>query len=544
MRYGPDFLVIAAYFIAIVWVGLSFSRKSRTVSQFSIGDRQIPWWAVLGSILAAEISAATFLGAPGEGYGLRNFTYAQLAIGTLLARVIVSYVFIKPYYDYRVISIYEFLHVRFGVRTKNAASAVFLFTRILASGSRLYIAAVVLVLGYEMLTGAKPTLRQELLIYIGSLVLLTLFTTLYTSLGGIKAVVWTDVIQAAVMFGSLAFAIWMLLRHIPGGWHGALSCLKAPGDLSVFDTGIDATRSWGANFKYILKNEYTLWAAFFASTFITMATHGTDQDMVQRMLTAKNYHRSRLAVVLSGLADIPLVMVFLLVGILLWAFYRFHPDPNLPDKNPYIFAYYILHELPVGVRGLLIAGIFATAMGSLSTALNALATSFIQDWYLPYLNPAADETSQVRALRWSTVVFAIALIVVGSLTALVVLTVKDSRIIPIVLGIFAYTYGPLLGVFLVGMLTRSRGNEAGNLPAMLSGFLAVTFFSGLYCKLPLLFGRAEWTQPHWLPAISFPWWITIGTCVTFGIAVLFRTPASQQDLARRHVASANPPFQS
>ena len=431
VSYGIDFAVIAAYFILIVWVGLACSRKNSTVSQFSVGDRQIPWWAVLASILAAEISAATFLGAPGEGYKLRNFTYAQLAIGTVLARVIVSYVFIKPYYDYRVISIYEFLQLRFGVRTKNAASAIFLFTRVLASGARLCIAAVVLVLGYEMITGSKPGLQQEMMIYVGALVFLTALTTLYTSMGGIKAVVWTDVIQATLMFGSLGFAIWMLLRHIPGGWHGAQTFLQAPGDLSFFDSGLYPSRGWSGNMKYILENEYTLWAAFFGSTFITMATHGTDQDMVQRMLTAKNYHRSRLAVIVSGLADIPVVLAFLFVGILLWAFYKNHPDPGLPDKNPFIFAYYILHELPSGVRGLLVAGIFATAMGSLSTALNALATSFLQDWYLPYFNPSADEKASVRALRWSTVIFALALIGVGSLTAWTVLTVKESRIIPL-----------------------------------------------------------------------------------------------------------------
>ena len=224
--------MVALYFAVIIGVGLYKGRNEKSMDGFALGDRQIPWWAVLASILAAEISAATFLGAPGEGYALKNFNYAQLAIGTVLARVIVSYVFIKPYYDYRVVSIYEFLTVRFGTATKNAASAVFLMTRALASGTRLYVAAVVLVLAYEMVTGAKPAPAQELLIYVVALTVLTAITALYTTFGGIKAVVWTDVIQASIMFGGLGFAIWSLLHQIPDGWTGAKKMLTASGSLS------------------------------------------------------------------------------------------------------------------------------------------------------------------------------------------------------------------------------------------------------------------------------------------------------------------------
>src|SRR6185503_9227584 len=154
---------------------------------------------------------------------------------------------------------------------------------------------------------------------------------------------------------------------------------------------------------------------------------------------AKDHVKSRLALILSGLADIPIVVGFLFIGVLLYAFYQVRPDPNLPEKESYVFAYYILHELPSGIKGLLVAGIFATAMGSLSTALNALATSYTKDWYVPYVNPKADERSLIRATRWSTVVFSLILIVIGALTAWAVIILK-SRIIPIVLGIFGYTY--------------------------------------------------------------------------------------------------------
>src|SRR4051794_26594494 len=220
-----DIAIIVLYFIVVVSIGLYKGRGDRSMEGFAIGDRNIPWWAVLASILAAEISAGTFLGTPGEGYGLRNYTYVQLAIGTMLARVAVSYVFIKPYYDYRVVSIYQYLLIRFGVTTRNAASAIFLITRALASGTRLYVAAIILLLGFEMFTGVKPTPGQELAIYVGALTFLTVLTAVYTALGGIKAVVWTDFIQASIMFGSMAFAIWYLLREIPGGWGKAQSLL-------------------------------------------------------------------------------------------------------------------------------------------------------------------------------------------------------------------------------------------------------------------------------------------------------------------------------
>jgi uncharacterized sodium:solute symporter family permease YidK len=203
MAWLLDSGVLLAYFITVIGIGLYKGRGDKTMEGFAVGNRSIPWWAVLASILAAEISAATFLGAPDEGYASRNYTYAQLAVGTLLARVVVALVFIKPYYDLRVVSIYEFLRVRFGERTKNGASAVFLITRALASGTRLYVAAVVLVLGYEMFSGVALAPLQQVWIYIGSLVFLTAATSIYTALGGIKAVVWTDVIQATVMFGRL-----------------------------------------------------------------------------------------------------------------------------------------------------------------------------------------------------------------------------------------------------------------------------------------------------------------------------------------------------
>ena len=529
-----DGFIVFLYFAVIIAVGLYKGRGSTDLESFAVGNRNIPWWAVMASILAAEISAATFLGAPGEGYAKRNFTYAQLALGTILARVLIAYVFIKPYYDFRVVSIYEYLKLRFGDRTKNAASAVFLVTRALASGTRLYVAAIVFVIGYEMVTGHTLNIWEQVWVYILALTVITLITAVYTTLGGIKAVVWTDVIQACIMFGSLGFAIWSLLADIPGGWQGVKASLDQPGDWQFFASGINEQASFWENVRGIVESEYTIWAALIGATFITLATHGTDQDMVQRMLTAKNYQRSRVALILSGLADLPLVLAFLFVGILLWVHYK-EPGKDAP------FAYYIVHELPPGLRGVLIAGIFATAMGSLSTALNALATSFTEDWYRQYFRRNASQKQIVWVARASTVVFSILLVLIGSATAYAKI-VLNARIIPIVLGIFGYTYGSLLGVFLVGMLTRRRGSEAGNLIAMLLGFFVVAILSGLHNDLwallhpPIHGGKpAVLWAPDWLPRIEFPWRIAFGAVVTFCVALCFRTPESQLRLADEHV---------
>jgi Na+/proline symporter len=420
------------------------------------------------------------------------------------------------------VSIYEYLQLRFGKTTRNAASAVFLLTRLLASGTRLYVAAVVVVLGYEMVHGAAPTNAQTIWIYAGAVILVTALTTIYTAAGGIRAVVWTDVIQATVMGGAVIYAL-VSLWHGVGGWAGAGPVLKQPGDLAVFATGIDSTQGFWSNVRGILGSEYTIWAALLGSTFTTMATHGTDQDMVQRMLTAKDKARSRLALITSGLADVPIAFGFLFIGVLLAVFYQLHPDPNLPAKNPEVFAYYILHQLPAGARGLLIAGVLATAMGSLSTALNALATSFTEDFWLPYFARQKDEVHAVRAVRGSTIVFAALLAAVGTATAAVVVYSPHARIIPVVLGVFGYTYGSLLGVFLLGLTTKNRGNDFGNVVGMICGFIGVAILSGLPWDLANVVAGSisKFQPPPWLLQIEFPWRVMFGTIITYAIAACF-----------------------
>ena len=516
-----DLGVLALYFVVIVTIGLKLGRRDTTLEGFALGGRRIPWWAVLASIIAAETSAGTFLGTPGEGFSLRNYTYLQLVIGTILARLIVAFIFLKPYYQHNVYSIYEYLTVRFGTGTKNAASGIFLVTRVLASGTRLYVAAIVFAVAFDLLTGARPTPGQQLAIYLGSIILMTVLTAVYTTIGGIKAVIWTDMIQAVIMLGSAFCAIGILLWLIPGHWNGVQTALNDFEHVTLFATGTQPGAGFWTNVYAVLNSEYTIWAALIGSTFTTMATHGTDQDMVQRMLTAKDYKRSRLSLIASGLADIPIVFVFLSIGILLSVFYQLRPDAGLPEKTNEIFAYFILKEMPLGLRGLLVAGIFATAMGSLSAALNALATSFTRDWYLPSRKTPPGDQETVAAARRFTALFAVLMVAVAGATAYFVILHPGARIIPIALGIFGYTYGCLLGVFLLGMLTQTRGNDQGNYIAMAAGFAVVAILSELPNQVLEMLHRPTYHHPDWLPKISFVWRIFFGTVTTFAVAALF-----------------------
>jgi len=524
-----DAAVILAYFVIIVGIGLYAGRKNDTLQEFSLGGHKIPWWAVLASIIAAETSAATFLGTPAEGFKTLGFSYAQLAIGTILARIIIAYLFIAPYFQFKVQSIYEYLTLRFGPRTKNMASGIFLLGRVLGIGVRLYLGGVILVVIWRYLfPGAEITLWT----YFWGIVFVTAITTLYTAIGGIKAVIWTDLIQACLMCGAVVFAIFAILGKIPGGFATVDSMLDDR-KVAMFQTGWEATKPFGEALKAMLENPYTILAALLGSTFLTMATHGTDQDMVQRMLTAENIKKSRFSLILSGFADIPIVLAFLAVGILLWVHYQCSPDPSLPAAHNEIFAHYIVHEMPVGIRGLIVAGVFATMMGSTSAALNALATSFIRDFYQPYFNKTSTDSESIRAARTATAVFGGLMILVATASAYAVLE-TNITIIPLALGVLGYGYGSLLGIFLLGVLTKSRGNDVTNVIAMLFGIAAVLILGKV--KIPAIdptallrfeLVPAEWNfgilMPEWWPAIAWPYYVFIGSTVTLTLGVLFKT---------------------
>lgn len=531
-----DLLVIGIYFAIIVAIGVHFSSRNRDVSEFALGGRSIPWWAVLASILASEISAGTFFGSPGEGFRSRNYTYAQLMVGYLLARLIVSAVFIPAYYRHNVVSIYEFLEARFGPRTRRIASAVFLLTRSLASGSRLWVPTLLLLVIWDRMNPGNPLGNWEQFWFTGAaLVVISLLTAAYTAIGGIKAVIWTDVLQILVLFCALGFSVFFLLGHIPGGWEGAKSHLTAAGDLRLWQWEGDepADSTWG-KIKSVLETEFTVWAALFGSLFVTLATHGTDQDMVQRMLTAKDKKQSAVATILSGVADIPVTYAVLTIGILLSVYYgHVVSDANLPmaggqPDSTRVFPYFVIDVMPGGLRGLVIAGVLATTMGSLGTAMNSLATSYSRDFHFRWFKTPDDDAARVRVIKWSTLWFTLILIGVGLATAFVKAHNPGLSIIGIILGSFGYTYGSLLGIFMVALFTRNRGSEFGNPIAMLAGFVAVAFLSNLPNDLwKMIAGGHLYTNPDWFPVIEFPWRIMAGTLVTVAVALCFKSERAQ-----------------
>lgn len=526
---GLDLAVVIIYFLAIFSIGLYAGRRQDSLESYALGNRSLPWWAILASIIAAEISAATFLGTPGEGFVLRNYTYVQLGIGTLVGRIIVGRLFLRPFYQYNVVSIYEYLEKRFGILTRRCASFTFLVSRVLASGTRLFFAGILLVLAYMFAMGKEGATPEETVaIYIAALTFITIVTAIYTTLGGLKAVVWTDVLQASILAVSVISAIVYLFVNLMGdssfadAWKEIVSCISDTSNnpcnreylqpWKVIDTGVG--RGLAEDVRYILGSEYTLWTALLGSTFLTMATMGTDQDMVQRMLAARDSKTGSRAVILSGILDIPIVFIFLTCGMLVFAYFSKN-GITPPEKQLEIFPYFIIHELPAGLRGLLVAALLATAMGSLSTALNALATTATRDWYRGVFKPQATEKQQLFAVRCLTVFFAALLIIVGALAAWYSVYHPEVRILPIALGIFGYTYGSLLGVFLLGMLTRRRGCDAGNVCGMLAGFATVILLETL-------------GSCGWIPAIAFPWRVTIGTLATFAVGFCFRTPGHRQ----------------
>jgi Na+/proline symporter len=314
-----------------------------------------------------------------------------------------------------------------------------------------------------------------------------------------------------------------------------------------FLTGFEGTAGMSAweVFRHVLESKYTLPAAIVATTIASMATFGTDQDMVQRMLTASDHRKSRLSLIGSALMIVPIAGFFTFIGVLLIPFFKIHPELT-PAKPNDVFGVYILSQMPVVVRGFVLAGVFAAAMGSLSAALNALATAATNDWYIPYVAKHRSGAHHVAVARVFTGVFAVLMILVA--VAFAYANVKNPKItiIPIALGIAGYVLGPMLGVFLVGMLTRTRGSDGGNVLAISLGLIAIFVTSGRFFDLTDYFmpGTAS-SMPAWLPKVEFTWYAMIGAVVTFGVGLLFRTPdhvlAATRKRAQEATAAASEP---
>jgi SSS family transporter len=487
---GLDYAVLAAYFLLCAAVGWWTGRGQKNAGEFFKGGGALPTWAVCLSILASETSALTFCGVPGLAY-TGNHTYFQFVVGNFAGRLLVAFLFIPAFYIAGVTSVYEFLGLRFGPSTRGLASLLFLVTRILASGVRLTVAAIIV----QAVTGWNFAL---------CVVAFTAVTAAYSVYGGIKSIIWTDVLQFFLFFGGAVLALGLILGDL--GTTGFARALEGTGKLQVIDPsmGLDKT--------------YTLLTALVCGPILTFATHGTDQDLVQRMLTCRGSLQGSRSVIYSGLLSIPMVLLFLFIGSALFAFYAQHPDlrPGPEVRQDQVFPHFIVHQLPIGIRGLVIAAVFAAAMSTTSSAIGALALVAVVDGLQRFRPGPPDGARDLRQSRIMTALMGGLLVVVAIGFGRVSRSLLDMG-----LEVMTYAYGALLGVFVLGRLTTSRGSDWGNVVAMLLGVATV---------VGVRFGV---NRDH--VRIAWPWFTVIGFAVTLGVAAL--VPAEATSSAYRGAAA-------
>jgi len=472
---GLDYAVLSGYFVLCALVGWWTGRGQTSAGEFFKGGGAIPTWAVCLSILASETSALTFCAVPGQAFA-GNHTYFQFVVGNLAGRLLVAFLFIPAFYIAGVTSVYEFLGLRFGPRTRGVASALFVVTRILASGVRLTVAAIIV----RAVTGWSFT---------WCVVAFTVVTAAYSVYGGIKSIIWTDVVQFFLFVGGAVLALLLIWDDL--GPTGFSQAVDGTGKLQVVDPSMSPAKT------------YTLLTALICGPILTFATHGTDQDLVQRMLTCKGSRQGSMSVVFSGLISIPMVLLFLFIGTGLYAFYLHHPDLKLllPARQDQVFPHFIVHQLPVGVRGLVIAAVFAAAMSTTSSAIGALALVAVIDG-VKRLRPGPEDPA--RDLRLSRIMTA----VMGALLIAVAIGFEkvSKSLLDTGLEVMTYAYGALLGVFVLGRLTTSRGSDRGNVAAMLVSVATV---------LGVRFGV---NRDH--VVIAWPWFTVIGFAVTVLLGAL------------------------
>ena len=458
-----DLAIITLYLAGITLFGLRFRKKQRSLRDYFLADRNIPWWAISLSIVAAETSTLTIISMPGLAYD-SNLTFLQVAMGYVVGRVIISLVLLPHYFRGDLYTAYQLIERRFGTRLRTLTASLFLLTRAAAEGVRVY--AVSIVVSIALGTGE-----------VSSIAIITLLTLIYTFEGGLAAVIWTDVVQTAIYIGGTLVGVFTILQLVPGGWPAIHAAAASAGKLRVFD--------FSPNFWL----PYTFWAGLIGGAFFNTASHGTDQLIVQRLLAARNQRQSATALISSGVAIFVQFALFLIVGVMLWAYYGL-PSSSF-GKADYIYPKFIVTRLPHGISGLLIAAILAAAMSNLSAALNSLSSSSMMDFYLRR-HPQTDDRTQLRLSRiwtffWALLLFALAVLSLH----------KVARVIEVGLAIASVAYGALLGVFLLGVLTR-RANERGSMLGMLFGF-GIELYLWLGTKVP-------WT-----------WYVPIGTAVTFAV---------------------------
>ena len=464
-----DLGVIAAYLLLITWFGAQFKQGQKTLKDYFLGGRDAPWWAIAFSIVSAETSTLTVIGTPAIAFA-GNFTFLQLILGYLLGRIVISILFLPQYFRGEMFTAYELMERRFGSRVRKFTAGTFLLLRALAEGVRVF--AVSIVISIILQTGELAS--------IAVIVCLTLF---YTFEGGMTAVIWTDVIQMILYVVGAVMSFFLIVHLIPGGWPHVLAVGEGAHKFKMFDFPVSFSLAF-------FRKNYTFWAGLLGGCFLTMASHGTEQLLVQRLLSAKSQRDSRLALFSSWFLIFFQFALFLAIGVLLFVYYgdSGKSAPAIPER---IYPEFIWSHVPVGLAGLLIAAILAAAMSNLSAALNALASTTVMDFLRPW-RPNHSEADYLRFSRYATLFWGLILFAVGLLAR------QWGRVLEAGLSIASVLYGALLGVFLLGVLTRRPGQWAA-IAGMTAGFLATLLLRNY---------------------VAYTWYVILGSLTTFVVGYL------------------------
>ncbi len=494
-----DYAVLALYLIGITIFGTLFRGSQKTVKDYFLGAKNTSWVVISLSIVATETSTLTLIGVPAIAYANYarpeqggSFTYLQVVLGYMVARIIVSLLFIPAYFQGELLTAYELLKRRFGPQTKNFAASLFLIMRALAEGVRVFAASLVL---STVLSASLPSWPY---LWLWSIIIVGLLTLIYTFEGGISAVIWTDLIQLIIYIGGSLLAAYELVHLVPGGWSAIATEGRAAGKFQVFSFARDVSVP------------FTFWAGLLGGTFLTMASHGTDQLLVQRLLTCRNKRDSQKALIFSGVVVLFQFALFLLIGVMLFAYYKAYPLTTKLASNDQIFPTFIVQRLPHGIAGLVIAAIFAAAMSNLSGSLNSLASTTVLDFYKPLLGARASDEQLLKLSRWLTAAWGIILI------GIAIAASGIKSVFTAGLTIASLVYGPMLGAFLLGVLTK-RANGRGVMYGM-----AISLVSMLLI----------W----YYTSIAWTWYVLIGTMACFIVGYLVSLTSAQRAIGAESLA--------